>query len=647
MSLLKESQHLKIPLKEIELATKNFQLCIGKGGYGMVYKGELSVNGKLTTVAVKRLNEQFGQGLKEFLMEIQLLTGQKHPNLITLLGYCDEGKEKIIVYEYAERGSLDQYLKHSGTVYSLTWLERLKICLDAARGLSHLHNHVGKHQTIIHRDIKSANILIDHNWVAKISDLGLSKLSLAGLNRSAVITHACGTHGYLEPEYASSGIVKKESDVYSFGMVLFEVLCGRLCLIMGDDGLLLSASLVKKCYKENKLDKIVDPVLRDRMSLDSMNGFSKIAYECLLDDREQRPPMDRVAKELEEILKMQLLSTSALETSLKISNKPEYLSVGSSSASLKETTDVINTLDAGVNDKAIMSFDLGNEETQFLLKMNQDLVNSAVDSKRRIWKNQELFDLVDEFFKNNSQTLDLCLLLKKCLKRVQYTRLLIIEALQQYHNECDGDDDNDNRSFENTSRILKKLKAAEDPFSQDFFNNFNFVHDRQKTFLTMNAMSRWDMDTKRDQWTTKVFTSLSKNYKNDIEGQQGVIHAMLTGCHSTLTGLDNIRTLVQRVQIQIESFKKNAELATTIDDTVKLVMDAVKKTLESLSKDEEELEIKTNNCSVMINKARSEVLKNIIGSPSSQDPLALVEAVLYVIDDLKRIYRAKFILKNM
>ncbi|KAL8206076.1 hypothetical protein R6Q57_009627 [Mikania cordata] len=230
MSVFKKSQHLKISLEEIETATKNFQECIGKGGYGMVYKGQILIDGKLTTVAVKRLNEQFGQGLKEFLIEIQLLTGQNHPNLISFLGYCDEGKEKIIVYEYAEHGSLDRYLRRNRRTYVLNWLERLKICVDAARGLNHLHNHVGKHQTIIHRDVKSSNILLDHNWVAKISDLGLSKLSLSGLNRSSVVSHACGTHGYCEPEYFSTGVLKKESDVYSFGMVLFEVVCGRVSL---------------------------------------------------------------------------------------------------------------------------------------------------------------------------------------------------------------------------------------------------------------------------------------------------------------------------------------------------------------------------------------------------------------------------------
>ncbi|KAJ9559453.1 hypothetical protein OSB04_014067 [Centaurea solstitialis] len=305
MSGLREAEHLKLQLQEIRLATNNFETCIGKGGYGWVYKGQLSIAGKPTTVAVKRLNEQLGQGLKEFLTEIQLLTGQNHPNLISLLGYCDEGNEKIIVYEYAERGSLDKYLISSNAKYApLTWLERLRICIDAARGLDHLHNHVGKHQTIIHRDIKSANILLDENWVAKISDLGLSKLSLAGLNRSAVISHACGTPGYCEPEYIITGIVKRESDVYSFGMVLFEVLCGRLCSYK-HDGLLLSARLAKEYYEKKKLIEIIDPLLREQMSWESMNKFSAIAYRCVLDDRRHRPPINLVVQELVGSLRIQ------------------------------------------------------------------------------------------------------------------------------------------------------------------------------------------------------------------------------------------------------------------------------------------------------------------------------------------------------
>ncbi|GJU48256.1 serine-threonine/tyrosine-protein kinase catalytic domain-containing protein [Tanacetum coccineum] len=307
MSIMKNWEHLKISFEKIDAATEKFKTCIGSGGYGRVYKGVLSIDGKDTTVAVKRLDEQFGQGLKEFLTEIQLLSGQQHPNLISLLGYCDEGREKIIVYEYAARGSLDRFIRHirDESSITLTWLQRLKICADAARGLDHLHNHIGGHRTIIHRDIKSSNILIDENWVAKISDLGLSKLSVTGFGISFIVSNGCGTPGYCEPEYYNSGVVTKKSDVYSFGIVLFEVLCGRLCLIESDNGFTLDEKSVKEYYNKGNFVKIIDPNLREHMRSYSMVKFSEIAYRCLHDDREQRPSMDIVAKELEETLSVQ------------------------------------------------------------------------------------------------------------------------------------------------------------------------------------------------------------------------------------------------------------------------------------------------------------------------------------------------------
>lgn len=200
---------------------------------------------------------------------------------------------------------MDQYIRRSRktTSTTLTWLQRLKICADAARGLDHLHSHVGGHRTIIHRDIKSSNILIDENWVGKISDLGLSRLSVTGFGMSVIVSNGCGTQGYCEPEYYTTGVVTKKSDVYSFGVVLFEVLCGRLCLIDCDDGFSLSSISAKENYKNNSLDIIIDHSLKEHIGSYSMTKFSEIAYRCLHNDREQRPAMDVVAKELEEALR--------------------------------------------------------------------------------------------------------------------------------------------------------------------------------------------------------------------------------------------------------------------------------------------------------------------------------------------------------
>nr|GEX76214.1 probable serine/threonine-protein kinase PBL12 [Tanacetum cinerariifolium] len=263
---------LKKPFKEIEEATNHFQTCIGYGRYGNMYKGELSVYGKHTIVAVRRLDPNLGLRIEDFLTAIQFLFCQDHENVISLVGYCNEQGENIIAYEYAQHGSLDKYLTCTDT---LTWLQRLEICVGAARGLDHLHNHVDQeHRTTIHGDIKSANILLDENLVAKISDLGLSKLcSVNSYGDDNFFRSAWGTRGYCEPEYNISGVLKKESDVYSFGMVLFEVLCGRL--------------------------------IREQMTRYSMDRFSAIAYRCLLDDREQRPPIELVTKELEEILRIE------------------------------------------------------------------------------------------------------------------------------------------------------------------------------------------------------------------------------------------------------------------------------------------------------------------------------------------------------
>ncbi|GKE82506.1 serine-threonine/tyrosine-protein kinase catalytic domain-containing protein [Tanacetum coccineum] len=214
MSIMKHWEHLKIPFEKIDVATEKFKTCIGRGGYGWVYKGVLSMNGKDSMVAVKRM-------------------------------------EKIIVYEYATRGSLDRYIRwrnRDESSTTLTWLRRLKICVDAARGLDHLHNHIGGHRTIIHRDIKSSNILIDENWVSKISDLGLSKLNVTGFGMSLIVSNGCGTPGYCEQEYNTSGVVTKKSDVYSFGIVLFEVLCGSLGITEPDNGFILSGKSVTEYY---------------------------------------------------------------------------------------------------------------------------------------------------------------------------------------------------------------------------------------------------------------------------------------------------------------------------------------------------------------------------------------------------------------
>ncbi|CAI9285009.1 unnamed protein product [Lactuca saligna] len=296
-AFMEEFQHLKIQLEDINSATYNFDMSniIGKGGFGMVYKGVLSHFKEQNTVAFKRQDRNFGQGDPEFWKEILMLSHYTHKNLITLMGFCDEDGEKILVYEYASRGSLDRHLSSS----TLTWRQRLNICVEAATGLCYLHDPKGTQQRVIHRDIKSSNILIDENWNAKISDMGLSKIGPANQQHSFLATNVVGTFGYIDPMYAEKSILTKESDVYSFGVVLFEVLCGKLCFVNNNGHFESLVGMWKKSYKQKNVDAIIFEDLKQHMDPVSLEIFSDIAYQCLQKSREGRPKMLHVLDQLE------------------------------------------------------------------------------------------------------------------------------------------------------------------------------------------------------------------------------------------------------------------------------------------------------------------------------------------------------------
>ncbi|MFS7957892.1 putative protein kinase RLK-Pelle-CrRLK1L-1 family [Helianthus anomalus] len=178
-----------------------------------------------------------------------MLDSCKHKNLVSLIGFVSEDTERILVYKKEDNGSLD---KHLGST-DLTWEQRLRICLGAARGLEYLHSSVGTEHRVLHCDLKSSNILLDANFEAKISDFGLSKIGPKNMPHTFLATAPCGTLGYVDPEYAISGVLTKESDVYSFGVVLFEVLCGRLATVVKskDEYVLVQFCL---CMKENNIN---------------------------------------------------------------------------------------------------------------------------------------------------------------------------------------------------------------------------------------------------------------------------------------------------------------------------------------------------------------------------------------------------------
>ncbi|KAJ9540030.1 hypothetical protein OSB04_026536 [Centaurea solstitialis] len=318
MSIAPKLKHLQIPLDRIKLATNNFadQNILGRGGFGKVYKGELPMSTtsgepfNTIIVAVKRLDlksrRQSGQGRQQFFREIFILANHKHANMVTLVGFCEEGDEHIIVYEHEAHGSLDKFLGNT----ELTWLQRVRICLGAARGLVYLHGSDASVHRVIHCDIKSANILLDENWEAKISDFGLSKIGLMHQEFTYLFTNACGTKGYVDPQYAANNVLTKESDVYSFGMVLFEVLCGRCATVVNvidkkHNYDYLSES-VKLHYEKGTLDEIIFSSLREEIKPSSLETFSRIAYRCLNTDNENRPTMRAIVQELETALELQM-----------------------------------------------------------------------------------------------------------------------------------------------------------------------------------------------------------------------------------------------------------------------------------------------------------------------------------------------------
>ncbi|MFS7990746.1 putative protein kinase RLK-Pelle-LRR-I-1 family [Helianthus anomalus] len=303
----------KMSLEDIKRVTQNFHddNFIGGGGFGKVYKGNLQDGDGFKTIVAKRLDTRFGQGEQQFFSELQILLYYKHENVIGLLGYCDENDEKVLIYEYVSRGSLDRYLNDT----SLTWVKRLNLCIDVARALDFLHGGVGKQAKVIHRDIKTENILLNNDWKAKLADFGLSLTCSINQEIDYIIDHACGTRGYVDPLYRQSGFLTIESDIYSFGVVLFEILCGRSTFAIHKHEGHYLPDFIKNNFEEGKHAEVVFEQIREQIVPQSLTTFQEIAYECLHLEREKRPTIKKVLVELKKALEFQLNSeVSVIET---------------------------------------------------------------------------------------------------------------------------------------------------------------------------------------------------------------------------------------------------------------------------------------------------------------------------------------------
>ncbi|GJW03322.1 kinase-like domain, phloem protein 2-like protein [Tanacetum coccineum] len=301
-----EFAHLKVPLANIISATNNFaeENVISTSDIGKRYKGQLLLSGELIDITAQRLKKERTDREQLFWMEISMLSSLKHKNVVSLVGFCDEDDDKIIIIYKNEtaRGMLVEYLSDS---MSLTWVRRLEICVGVAHALSYIHYDEPRDFSVIHRVIDSSRVLLNDEWEPKLSAFEHSMKIKASQRHHSFHTNTLKyVKGYGDPAYLETKRVSHKSDIYSFGIVMSELLCGRESIIDSDTNNYL-APLAATRYREKRLDEIIDWDLWKQMDSQSFNIFAEIAYDCLNEEQSQRPNIDEIVTRLEKALDYQ------------------------------------------------------------------------------------------------------------------------------------------------------------------------------------------------------------------------------------------------------------------------------------------------------------------------------------------------------
>ncbi|XP_078181047.1 putative LRR receptor-like serine/threonine-protein kinase At1g67720 [Carex rostrata] len=299
----------RFELSEIEDATDDFEKIIGKGGFGSVYYGKLNDG---TEIAVKVHNTESNQGIREFINEVTLLSRIHHKNLVKFLGYSQQDDSNILVYEFMHEGTLSEHLRGPPEKKISSWVRRMEIAEDAAKGIEYLHT--GCSPEIIHRDLKSSNILLDKNMRAKVSDLGLSKLMADGTYVSSMIK---GTFGYMDPEYYATQQFTVKTDIFSFGIILLELIsgCGPISREDFGDDFQYIAEWAKDNVENGNIHAIIDKSLEPTYDIQSIWKITEVALMCVKQRGMERPSISEVLKEIQEaILIEQKTATSRVES---------------------------------------------------------------------------------------------------------------------------------------------------------------------------------------------------------------------------------------------------------------------------------------------------------------------------------------------